>query len=144
MKLLSKLLIQPPIKLQLQHYRIMTILWSVVVLLILFLPGGATPKAPVLIPHLDKFIHFTIFMILTVLSIKGLRPHKRMNRWCISIPQSFTLLAVILFAGASEVVQEQWIPGRGGDIADFIADFLGIFVGVIIYIFMGRIRKGYS
>lgn len=78
-------------------------------------------------------------MILTVLSIKSLSRSKRMNRWCISMPHGFMLLAIILFAGASEVIQEQWIPGRGGDFADFIADFLGIVVGVIICIFMGRV-----
>ena len=86
-------------------------------------------KAPGLGFHLqDKFYHFMEYAIF------GLLLCRSADAWPgISIPASLiALLAGILYA-ASDEWHQTLVPGREGDLADFMADTAGLAVAVTIW-----------
>ncbi|WP_211344922.1 VanZ family protein [Rarobacter incanus] len=82
----------------------------------LYAPDAPGPDAG--IPHFDKVGHFSIFAAVAVT-----------GTWlCFS---SWWLgLALVIHAGASEVLQTAFLPHRAGDPADFVTDLIGIAVGL--------------
>jgi VanZ family protein len=82
------------------------------------------PSIEVPIPHLDKWVHFTYFLLggaLFVLSWGGER-----RSW---MPWG----SIFLFAalGAADEWHQSFVPGRSGlDSGDWIADCLGSAIGV--------------
>ena len=120
--------------------------WCMAMLLILFLPGSEVPNSKIfLIPYIDKIVHFIVFLILSILafkviesacySIQGCR-HKREG-----VLTFMTLGSLLLFAGLSEVIQEVLIPGRSGDLWDFVADSCGIIAGIVVWRYCLRIAS---
>lgn len=123
----------------LKYYRLCAGIWFLMMLFILFLPGGATPEVSPLIPHFDKIIHAGIFYVLTWLVFKSLKVQantslqkdfvsncgkKDVLKSEVVIILWFT--GIVIFALMSELIQAYFISGRGGDILDFLADLFGI------------------
>lgn len=123
----------------LKYYRLCTGIWSVIMLLVLFLPGSVTPEVTPLIPHLDKLIHIGIFGVFSWLLAMSFpisfAPKARIERKQGALYnrlQFYLLFGVILFALLSEIIQAYLIPGRGGDFWDFMADLIGIALGALL------------
>lgn len=69
---------------------------------------------------MDKVIHFLMFAICAFLSFRAWSLHRSMI---------FMLAAMLLFAAITEIMQTI-VPGRSGDLTDFLADVLGIMMGL--------------
>jgi VanZ family protein len=101
------------------------IAWTIMIQVLLCLPGSALPKGGVFeIPQLDKIIHITLFGGLTFFwcyyyFLKGTAASRLKTIFFI-----FYLLAaadgIIM-----EFVQRDYIPNRSFDLADIIADMIG-------------------
>ena len=81
---------------------------------VLFTPNTPSEQS---IPHLDKVIHATLFGLLAATTWWRFAAHRA------------GLVAVVLYAAASELIQWQLIPGRDGDVRDFAADAVGALLG---------------
>tara|TARA_Y100001970_G_scaffold64756_1_gene82896 strand:+ start:6196 stop:6573 length:378 start_codon:yes stop_codon:yes gene_type:complete len=104
---------------QLIFYRSFFIFMVVLVYLLAITPSSGNPP---LIPHLDKIVHFLIFLLLTFILDFCTRRSLRKNYYLI-----FLLIGFGLFIEIS-----QYFTGtRSADFFDWLADFLG----VLVYLF---------
>ncbi len=113
------------------RYLLPAILWSLLILWVLSVPGSSFPKTPFLaIPHFDKLVHLGIFAVFTFLLGYGLS--KQPARWCQKYVYTITLLLGVIYSMLTEVVQHIFLAERTGDFWDFIADVAGCLVGILI------------
>jgi VanZ family protein len=103
---------------------------------LLFTSGENLPKKNILkIPHLDKAVHFFLFLGLEFLLSIEFGAKKRI------IPlKSILLIATvpIIYAALTELIQLFFIYDRDGAWLDFIADILGIIIGFVFYMFFRK------
>ncbi|MGM0525154.1 MAG: VanZ family protein [Pseudomonadota bacterium] len=82
------------------------------------------------IPYADKWVHFAIFFLLSLTLHKAFALNGRV---------SFLLLG--MYGLLIEVVQN-YIPGRGSDLYDWIADSLGVLAYFgLVYLLQQRKKK---
>ena len=97
--------------------RIYRIVFLVLVLLISY--TALTPQGDISIPHIDKILHFSAFLILSLfldLSIKKTLLSSKAG-----------LMFLVLYALSIELVQ-YFLPYRSAEVFDFVSDLLGILV----------------
>lgn len=103
---------------------VLVILWVAAVSVISSIPGQDVPKVGV--PHLDKVVHFVMFLpgglLLSLALIRGgFRPGRRLF---------WIAVAAVAAFGVIDEVSQLWTPGRyGGSIGDMLANALGGFAG---------------
>lgn len=93
------------------------------ILLVTSVPGSDVPTVG--LPHVDKLVHFVLYMVLGLLLARSLRggrapegdrlPARALLPWAVGIA---------LFAAADEWHQ-RWVPGRSTDLMDWCADVVG-------------------
>ncbi|HVF19971.1 MAG TPA: VanZ family protein [Mycobacteriales bacterium] len=83
----------------------------------LFLPEA--PGAEVSVPGLDKVVHALLFALLAVTA-----------RWRFG-PRRVVPVALLLYAGGSELAQAVLLPNRSGDLLDVAADLTGVVLGLL-------------
>jgi VanZ family protein len=99
--------------------------WAGFILVLTSLPGSAVPTIG--ITNFDKAVHFSLYAIEAVLTLRALRAAGRRD-WA-----TVALLIVALSAmGAADEWHQQFIPGRSQDRYDWMADTLGAAVGALI------------
>ena len=100
--------------------------YVLVMVLVFLLPVPTTPLEES--RHVDKVVHFGIFLGFAMLFYIDRRPR---TKW--------TLLVSFAFAAAIEVVQ--WVvPYREGDWWDFVAGVAGACVGAVLLLLIERRR----
>jgi VanZ family protein len=88
------------------------------------LPGSALPGENWFKwVHVDKWIHFGFFSILTFLWSYAFRLDSGKSRFLL-------FLAALIYGSLVEVVQDRFIPNRGFDIWDIVADASGALAGI--------------
>ncbi|WP_432557570.1 hypothetical protein [Granulicoccus sp. GXG6511] len=85
----------------------------------LYSPGSPEPRFSIPVPGADKIVHVLLFAVPVALLL-----HARVLR---RIVLPIALLQIVV----SEIVQELWIPYRGGELGDALADLVGIGLGVL-------------
>lgn len=111
----------------LQHQALLALVF---VLLVLVTPGPVIDAVrtwfslPVSEPvasdfPVDKVMHFVMFAVCSFLSFRA---------WSESVRPLYLLVAVLIFAAATEFLQTL-VPGRSGDMTDFFADTAGVVMG---------------
>lgn len=116
-----------------------TIGWFLVMCYLLFTPAKNLPKSTRFdIPHFDKIIHISMFLILVFIVHFDAQLNKNMKRFLgyISI--------IIAFGILSEIIQYHFIAGRSGNIFDFIADVVGITLGTLTFKIFSSRKKRYA
>ena len=117
--------------------------WTVMILVLLCLPGSTLSgiHAPH-IPHLDKYVHFLLFMGLgglwnTYLICKKNSPEN------LKKGLSLVFLLAVAYGGLLEIVQYCFVPDRSFDVLDIVADAAGAAVAWTIFHFkILRINSG--
>jgi VanZ family protein len=101
------------------------IAWSLVVLILLSLPGNMLPdEAAFKIPNLDKFVHICLFggfVFLWCLYISCRHFSQKQNL------KSFFYIFItgVILGITMEYVQKYFIPFRDFELGDIIADMIG-------------------
>ena len=114
---------------------------AVAILLLTGLPGSLLPKAKPAI-GLDKIAHIIMFLGFSFITLWGYRKPYQENGKNYRIKAiAITIVISILFGALTEIMQEAFIPGRDGNIFDWIADVLGAVFGVCLYYFFQRKRN---
>ncbi|MCM1034262.1 MAG: VanZ family protein [Paludibacter sp.] len=80
------------------------------------------------IPHLDKVVHFGMYLVLAACLTQALvrTKHQGITLYVTA------LLSPIIYGGMIELLQEYYFPPRTGDWWDWLADIIGVFIGVIL------------
>ena len=110
-----------------------TIVWTIIILILSFLPGQAFDK--VKLPDIrfqDLIVHFILYAVFTAFIITDLsgknKPVRTAKAWWL-IP----LLASAILGMVTEIVQWLWITGRYGNIVDFIMNVSGSAAVILAY-----------
>ena len=103
----------------------------VIVLVLSLLPADSADKILFIdFPHIDKIIHFFMYLILSLILLIYIHIYKKK-------PTSFYTLSVLtfilIFSGIIEIIQEVFILSRSGSFYDLTANFSGIIFGYILY-----------
>lgn len=111
-----------------------TIVCIIVILLLSFIPGKAFKKFNLFdLNFQDLIVHFIMYATFTIILIKDLSLLKKsifkLKRWWL-IP----LIAAVTLGFITEFVQWLLIPGRNGDILDFLINLSGTGSIVLFYI----------
>lgn len=108
------------------------VMWSVIIFILLIIPGRDFPEGPE-IPFFDKIIHVFLFAVQVFL-------------WCMYTSYSntrpplwiFLLIFLIscIYGIGMEYVQKYWVANRGFETGDMIADVTGSICGWLGYRFL--------
>lgn len=107
------------------YYKV--VIWVLVISYLCFAPADDFKQVNISIPHFDKIVHFGMFFILGVFlsAINNLKYSKLHSFW---LP-----VIAILYGGAVEIIQFNYINSRSGDFIDWIADIIGLLIGIWIF-----------
>ena len=97
------------------------VFWVIVIGILCFTPGNDIEKIKIPIPHFDKIVHFMMFYILGLLLMgKKYTLSESAIRWL--------FLSAIIYGGAIELIQYNWIYMRSGDWVDWMFDLIGLVI----------------
>lgn len=110
------------------------IAWGFLIIALVSIPGKQLPEVSRSVDHFqpDKLVHVLLFMVFVFLLQRGFDPSKpgkgpgKDFYFC-------TLLAGILFSGATEIFQHFCIAGRNATLKDFLFNTLGCIIGWLAY-----------
>ncbi|MDJ0523367.1 MAG: VanZ family protein [Planctomycetota bacterium] len=100
------------------RWRVLAVLCTSAVLVMCFLPGDATPSAPVV--NLDKVVHVVAFAAVAFAWRRS------------GLSATRTLALGLALAVITEVGQSLLQQGRSGDVLDFAADAAGVLLGLLL------------
>lgn len=111
------------------RYLFFTLCWLLLILLLTLTPGENMPQTSLWenLLSFDKVAHFFIFGVLVFLMIIGLSKQYRylfLRNKAVQI----SLAVGIAYGIIIEIIQ-QFIPGRGFEVADIAANTIGCFMG---------------
>jgi len=118
------------------RYNLHGIIWSLIILILLGLPGDDLPDISFFnIPYFDKIVHFFLFLVFVFFLAYGFAKQNRFN----ILHQKFLLLSLltgVIYGGLTEILQEVVFTGRTSDFFDFIADVAGCVTGLLFFFFL--------
>jgi hypothetical protein len=115
------------IKLLLKNSLAAAILWTFIIFGLCCTPGQYIPTTNWLeLLSFDKFVHASIFFILTVLWLIFLFKSNKLSK----ASMIFVLLLCIVYGGMLEMMQATVFSNRSGDWLDFIANSVGCLMGL--------------
>jgi hypothetical protein len=113
------------------------IVWALVILTLLAIPGSDLPDPIFGIKYIDKIGHFGIFFVLILLVIYGFNKQyssiKLRSNYIV-----FAFLSASLWAVITELVQLILIQDRSFEFADIGADFVGVIAGIVFFLTIRR------
>jgi VanZ family protein len=104
------------------------IMWVVVVFFVHVVPIDPNKARTIDIPHFDKLIHFTLFLVLVLIALRRRVTHPRPLS---SSAVGWIILTCCVYGIALELFQPLAGTHRSSDVVDGIADVLGVLTGVI-------------
>ena len=114
---------------------LLTLLWTIVVLLLTLTPAQEMPRTPAWkFLSFDTAAHAGVFAVLAGLAWLWARP-----RW--RYPASLVLLGCLVFGALIEVLQYAMQLGRHAEWTDLLSDTIGAALGVAIVGLAGRGRR---
>ncbi len=121
----------------LRNLIIISIGWSIIILVISGLPGDSLPDTKLaLIPHFDKLVHMGMYFPLAFFLIAEFDLSKR--KVLMQFGSLFTLILVGLYGGIIELAQERFFVHRSADWLDLLFDLIGGLLALIAYYFVFR------
>jgi glycopeptide antibiotics resistance protein len=105
--------------------------WVLFIALLTLLPGSAIPDINWNFLELDKWIHFTVFSVMSFLGIHFFGKYPALSK-----NKHVTILLSIVIAllyGTSLEFTQSLIPERSFDYADLVANYAGCLFGYVWY-----------
>lgn len=113
-------------------------LWALLILLLCGIPGKDLPDLSFLDSlSFDKFVHFLLFAVLVVLTIKGFK--KQSTFLFLEKYAKITSVAIAtIYGGLTEILQGIVFVDRKASIYDFFANFIGCLMGMLLFNFINK------
>ena len=113
---------------------LLALLWTIIIGVLTLVPGNYIPKVSSFLDWLspDKLIHLLLFGIYTLLLCMGFSRQVKSSLLS-QFPIIFSCGTGMVFAFFTEMMQAYIIPGRNGNVYDFLADTIGCLLGLIIW-----------
>jgi VanZ family protein len=115
------------------RYNIPGIVWAIIILILLGLPGSDLPDTSFInIPQFDKIVHAGLFGILVFLLARGFclqYQFEYLRKYFVLL----SLLMSILYGGLTEILQSTVFVERTTDVFDFISDAVGSVFGIFFF-----------
>ena len=116
------------------------LLWAALILALTLSPAPDLPKVKwINIPHADKIVHFVLFAVLYILLMHGLMKQHAYEFYSRAV--LWSIIVVILYGAATEILQAILPSGRDADIIDWLADYAGTVFACIVYGFRGKMNN---
>lgn len=112
-------------------------LWLLIICYLSLTPSESLPKMPKFFEY-DKIGHLVLYLIFTLLLIKGLSLKLKEKGLSASKLKWIALFVSVFIGGIIEILQANLIRNRHGDITDFLADIIGSVLGTILYNFVAQ------
>lgn len=110
---------------------VLAILWSIIIIILCSIPGQEFPDTSFLdIPQLDKIIHFCLYFILSILTVKGFYTQDYIS-FLAKYSYAFAVVYSICLGIIIELLQHYFIPFRAGDVYDVFANVGGSITGTL-------------
>lgn len=124
-----------------EHWK--SIVWGAFILILCSIPGNQINKVKFIdIPYLDKFVHFFLYYVFTLLLISENNRQKHHRK--VSVNAILIAAAISLPIGALiEIIQKAVIINRSSDIWDMVANVFGFLAATLSYRQVNRITEGY-
>lgn len=110
------------------------IAWGICMFIVFIMPVKGV-KAPS-IPHLDKLVHFGLFLFLSAFAMSWLKNIQKSNLY---------IALLIVFSLGFYGIAIEWLQGRffgrSADFWDWVADVVGVVAGIVLYGILHRLRK---
>ena len=113
------------IKFLLKYWK--SIIISIIITFLCFIPGNEISQPKLKIPHLDKFVHFGFYFALSFIIQYELQNKIKLKNYL------YIFIYSIFLGGLIEIVQKYIISSRGGDLYDLFADLLGALFAFFVY-----------
>ncbi|HEY4874834.1 MAG TPA: VanZ family protein [Puia sp.] len=122
------------------HHIFYPIAWSIIVLILLTLPGSMLPQEKVFaIPNFDKLVHMGLFGGFVLLW--SLYFNKKILNQRKLLVIFFRIFIISSLYGATTEFIQRYIPSRDFDVADILADVIGAAIAYgIANIFLSRVE----
>jgi VanZ family protein len=98
-----------------------------VIAFLCFIPGDVPLKPELDIPYLDKFVHICFYFFLSLTIQYEVKNKMELKN------HLYIFIYVMVLGGFIEIVQENFITERSGDIFDLIADLSGAIIAFFVY-----------
>jgi hypothetical protein len=120
-----------------------SIVWALFILVLCGLPGNEISKVKFInIPYFDKFVHFFLYFVLTLLLISENNRQRSFRK--VTINAILIAAAISLsYGGLIEILQKYLFINRSAELWDMIADSFGFLVAAISYRLVNGVTKGY-
>jgi len=107
------------------------------------IPGNQINKVKFIdIPYLDKFVHFFLYFVFTLLLISENNTQKHHRK--VTVNAILIAAAISLPLGALiEILQKAVIINRSAEIWDMVANIFGFLAATLSYRQVNRITEGY-
>ena len=115
------------IKLLLKYSLLAAIAWTIVIFVLCCTPGRYIPTTNWLeLLSFDKFVHASIFFVLTSLWLLfGFQKYNSSTHYIV-----ISIVCCVAYGGLLEIMQATIFSQRSGDWLDFIANSFGCFMGL--------------
>lgn len=125
------------------HVHWKSIVWGIFILMLCSIPGNQINKVKFIdIPHLDKFVHFFLYFVFTLLLISENNTQKHHRK--VTVNAILIAAAITLPLGALiEILQKAIIINRSAEIWDMVANIFGFLAATLSYRQVNRITEGY-
>lgn len=122
-----------------RHWK--SIVWAVVIFIICTIPSNGVPRFKLFqIEHFDKFVHFSLYLVLGVLLFFESRNHDENENLKLR-----TIIAVgsisIGYGIIIELSQLLFTTTRRAELLDILANTIGVFISVFAYSVLLRVYK---
>ncbi len=118
-----------------------SVLCSIVITILCFIPGDVSFQPEFEIPYFDKFVHFCFYFVLSLTIQYEVKNKVKLSNYL------FIFVYAIVLGGFIELIQENCIVERSGDFFDLIADLSGTIIAFFVFknmIFQSLVKNGFK
>jgi VanZ family protein len=112
-------------------YKVLFISWMMFVTFFSLFSFSGVDTSRFNIPHIDKAVHFTFYMVMVVLGFMAFVKNKKHKNNSHKLLRYIVLFS-ILYGIIIEVIQDVFTVNRHGDLLDVLANFTGAIIGMLL------------
>ncbi len=123
-------------------YLFPALIWVVVIFWVISMPPSSIPRTSLFqIPHFDKLVHYGVFFLFGIFLSYGF--FKQTGTLVSKKHYTFSLLIGVIYGGATEWYQLNYVAGRSGEWLDFAANVAGCITGLLAFYWVKTYRPGF-